>query len=82
MFSFYCYLCGVLFILSWNINEVFTYNHMALMYLRPNNLFIQHYIRSLIIIILRPILMIRTIVLNPIVLNSYKYVPKYVPSSQ
>ena len=55
-----------------NLYEVITYNHMAIMSLRShshvkvsivltraNNLFIQNYIRLLLNIILRPILIVR-----------------------
>ena len=64
---------GVIFIPSGNLDKVFTYNHMALMSLRSrshvkasmvltraDHLFIHNYIRSLLNIILRPILMVRT----------------------
>ena len=56
-----------------NLDEVFTYNHMALLSLRSrshvkasvvltraDHLFIHNYIRSLLNIILRPISMVRT----------------------
>ena len=58
------------FIPSWNLDKVFTYNHITLMFLRSryhvkasmvltraDHLFIHNYIRSLINIILRSILM-------------------------
>ena len=61
------------FIPSRNLDEVFTYNHMALIFLRSrshvkasmvltraDNLFIHNYIISLLNIILRPILIVRT----------------------
>ena len=61
------------FIPSRNLDEVFTYNHIALMSLQSlshvyasmvltmaDHLFIHNYIRSLLNIILRPILMVRT----------------------
>ena len=67
-----------------NLDEVFTYNHMALMSLRSrsrvktsmvltraDHLFIHNYIRSLLHIILRPILMVRTR-LEPVTYCLYK----------
>ena len=63
----YCYFGGVQIIPSRNLNEVFTYNHMALISLRsryhvkasivltrPDHLFIYYYIRSLLNNILKP----------------------------
>ena len=70
-----CIVMLLLFIVmeSWNLDEVFTYNHIALMYLRSryrvkasvvlmnaDNLCIHNYIVSLLNITLRPILMVRT----------------------
>ena len=61
------------FIVSRNLDDIFTYNHMALMSIRSryhvkasivltraDNVLIHNYIRSLLNIMLRPILMVRT----------------------
>ena len=61
------------FIASRNLDDIFTYNHMAQISLRSRSrvkastvlnradyLFIHNYIRSLLNIILRPILIVRT----------------------
>ena len=65
-------ICWSPFILSRNLDEVFTYNHMALIFLRShshvkvsvifmraNHLCIHNYIRSLLNIIFKTILMVR-----------------------
>ena len=77
---YYCYF-GPL-ITSRNLDEVFTYNHMALMSLRSlthvkasivlmraDYLVIHNYIRSLLNIILKPILMNPSLVLEKIIIR-------------